>query len=129
MKRHLHSSLTMLVCFTLFATMLTGCKKDAEEPEPEPTTGSEMPEPEPEPEVEPVAEPCVLETFPRDLQQQTLLASAVAVAWNGVIRPFNVGLSPTPDFRCCSPAPAIRAVPKSTISRSESDGRNRFAAT
>jgi peptidoglycan-associated lipoprotein len=62
MKRHLHSSLTMLVCFTLFATMLTGCKKDAEEPEPEPTTGAEIPEPEPEPEVEPEPEPCALET-------------------------------------------------------------------
>ena len=61
MKRHLHSSLTMLVCFTLFATMLTGCKEEAEEPEPEPTTGAEMPEPEPEP-VEPVAEPCVVGT-------------------------------------------------------------------
>ena len=61
MKRHLHSSLTWLVCFTLFATMLTGCKDDAEEPEPEPTVGAEEPEPEPEP-VEPVAEPCVLET-------------------------------------------------------------------
>jgi peptidoglycan-associated lipoprotein len=62
MKRHLHSSLTALVCLTLSAVMLTGCKKDAEEPEPEETTGSEIPEPEPEPEVEPVAEPCVLET-------------------------------------------------------------------
>lgn len=61
MKKHLHSSFAVLVCFTLFAAMLTGCKKDAEEPEPEPTTGYEMPEPEPEP-VEPVAEPCVLET-------------------------------------------------------------------
>ena len=35
MKRHLHSSLTVLVCFTAFAVMLTGCKKEAEEPEPE----------------------------------------------------------------------------------------------
>ena len=57
MKRHLHSSLTMLVCFTLFATMLTGCKKDAEEPEPEPTTGAEIPEPEPEVEETAAAEP------------------------------------------------------------------------
>jgi peptidoglycan-associated lipoprotein len=62
MKRHLHSSLTVLVCFTLFATMLTGCKEEAEEPEPEPTTGAEAPEPEPEPVVEPVEEPCVVET-------------------------------------------------------------------
>ncbi len=64
MKRHLHSSLTMLVCFTLFATMamMTGCKKDAEEPEPEPTVGEEAP-PEPEPvAVEPEPEPCVVET-------------------------------------------------------------------
>ena len=43
MKRHLNSSLTVLVCLTLFATMLMGCKKDAEEPEPEETTGSEIP--------------------------------------------------------------------------------------
>jgi len=62
MKRHLHSSLTVLVCFTLFATMLTGCKEEAEEPEPEPTTGAEAPEPEPELVVEPVEEPCVVET-------------------------------------------------------------------
>ena len=62
MKRHLNSSLTALVCLTLFATMLMGCKKEAEEPEPEETTGSEIPEPEPEVEVEPVEEPCVLET-------------------------------------------------------------------
>ena len=62
MKRHLHSSLTVLVCFTAFAVMLAGCKKDAEEPEPEETVGAEIPEPEPEPEIEPVAEPCVLET-------------------------------------------------------------------
>lgn len=62
MKRHLHSSLTVLVCFTLFATMLTGCKEEAEEPEPGPTTGAEAPEPEPEPVVEPVEEPCVVET-------------------------------------------------------------------
>ena len=61
MKKHLHSSFAVLVCFTLFAATLTGCKEDAEEPEPEPTTGAEMPEPEPEP-VEPVAEPCVVET-------------------------------------------------------------------
>ena len=61
MKRHLHSSLTVLVGFTLCAAMLMGCKEDAEEPEPEETTGSEIPEPEPEP-VEPVAEPCVIET-------------------------------------------------------------------
>jgi len=42
--------------------MLTGCKEEAEEPEPEPTTGAEAPEPEPEPVVEPVEEPCVVET-------------------------------------------------------------------
>ena len=62
MKRHLHASLTVLVGFTLVATMLTGCKEEAEEPEPEPTTGAEIPEPEPEPMVEPLEEPCVVET-------------------------------------------------------------------
>jgi len=62
MKGHLHSSLTVFVGFTLVATMLTGCKDDPE-PEPEPTTGYEEPEPEPEPvAVEPIEEPCVLET-------------------------------------------------------------------
>ena len=61
MKGQLHSSLTVLVGFTLIATMLTGCKDDPE-PEPEPTTGAEEPEPEPEPMAEPVAEPCVVET-------------------------------------------------------------------
>jgi peptidoglycan-associated lipoprotein len=61
MKGYLHSSLTVLVGFTLIATMLTGCKDDPE-PEPEPTTGAEEPEPEPEPVVEPVEEPCVIET-------------------------------------------------------------------
>jgi len=62
MKRHLNSSLTVLVCLTLFATMLIGCKKDAEEPEPEETTGSEIPEPEPDFDVEPVEQPCAVET-------------------------------------------------------------------
>jgi len=62
MKRQLNSSLTVLVCLTLFATMLVGCKKDAEEPEPEETTGSEIPEPEPEIDVEPAEQPCVVET-------------------------------------------------------------------
>ena len=62
MKGHLHSSLTVLVGFPLIATMLTGCKDDLE-PEPEPTTDAEAPEAEPEPmAVEPVEEPCVLET-------------------------------------------------------------------
>jgi peptidoglycan-associated lipoprotein len=62
MKRHLNSSLTVLVCLTLFVTMSIGCKKDTEEPEPEETTGSEIPEPEPEVAVEPAEEPCVVET-------------------------------------------------------------------
>ena len=62
MKRHLNSSLTVLVCLTLFATISIGCKKDAEEPEPEETAGSEIPEPEPEVDVEPVEQPCVVET-------------------------------------------------------------------
>ncbi len=61
MKRHFNSSLTVLVCLTLAATMSIGCK-DAEEPEPEVTAGSEIPEPEPEVEVEPVEQPCVVET-------------------------------------------------------------------
>ena len=54
MKRHLNSSLTVLVCLTLFATISIGCKKDAEEPETEETAGSEIPEP--------VEQPCVVET-------------------------------------------------------------------
>ena len=62
MKRHVNSSLTVLVCLTFFGAMLTGCKKDTEEPEPEETTGAEIPEPEPEVEVEPVEEPCAFET-------------------------------------------------------------------
>ena len=62
MKRHLNSSFSVLVCLTLFATMLVACKKDAEEPEPEVTTGAEAPEPEPEIAIEPVEEPCVVET-------------------------------------------------------------------
>ena len=79
MKRHLHSSLTVLVCFTLFATMLTGCKKDAEEPEPEPTVGAEEPAPEPEPEVEPMAEACVLETVYFAFDSSELDSAARAV--------------------------------------------------
>jgi peptidoglycan-associated lipoprotein len=62
MKRHLNSSFTVLVCLTLFATMLMGCKKDAEEPEAEDTTGSEIPEPEPDFDVEPAEQPCAVET-------------------------------------------------------------------
>ena len=60
MKGHLHSSLTVLVGFTLALTMLTACKEDPE-PEPEPTTGYEEPEPEPV-VVEPMEEPCAFET-------------------------------------------------------------------
>jgi peptidoglycan-associated lipoprotein len=62
MKRHLNSSFTVLLCLTVFATMLVACKKDAEEPAAEPTTGYEAPEPEPEVYVAPVEEPCVVET-------------------------------------------------------------------
>ena len=62
MKRHLNSSLSVLVCLTLFATISIGCNKDAEEPAPEETAGSEIPEPEPEVDVEPVEQPCVVET-------------------------------------------------------------------
>jgi peptidoglycan-associated lipoprotein len=82
MKRNLHSSLTVLVCFTLLLTMLTGCKDDAEEPEPEPTTGAE--EPEPEPEVEPVAEPCVLETVYFAFDSSELDSSARAALQEAV---------------------------------------------
>ena len=78
MKRHLNSSLTVLVCLTLFATMSIGCKNDAEEPEPEETTGSEIPEPEPEVEVEPVEEPCVLETVYFEFDSSELDSSARA---------------------------------------------------
>lgn len=63
MKRHVNSSLTVLVCLMFSAAMLMSCKKEAEEPEPEPTTGAEMPEPEPEPvAVEPMEEPCAFRT-------------------------------------------------------------------
>lgn len=76
MKRHLNSSLTVLVCLTLCAAMTMGCKKDAEEPEPEETAGSEIPEPEPEFEVEPVEEPCVLETVYFEFDSSELDGSA-----------------------------------------------------
>jgi peptidoglycan-associated lipoprotein len=76
MKRHLNSSLTVLVCLTLFATMLIGCKKDAEEPEPEETTGSEIPEPEPEIDVEPAEEPCAIETVYFEFDSSELDSSA-----------------------------------------------------
>jgi len=62
MTRHLNLSLTVLVCLTLLATISIGCKKDAEEPVPEETAGSEIPEPEPEVAVEPIEQPCVVET-------------------------------------------------------------------
>ncbi len=62
MKGYLNSSFTVLMCLALFATMLVACKKEVAEPEPEVTTGWEEPEPEPEISVEPVAEPCVIET-------------------------------------------------------------------
>ena len=76
MKRHLNSSLTVLVCLTLFATMLIGCKKDAEEPEPEETTGSEIPEPEPEVDVQPAEEPCAIETVYFEFDSSELDSSA-----------------------------------------------------
>jgi peptidoglycan-associated lipoprotein len=85
MKRHLNSSFTALVCFTLFATMMVGCKKDAEEPEPEPTTGAEAPpEPEPEIEVQPVAEPCVIETVYFAFDSSELDSSARAALQEAV---------------------------------------------
>ncbi len=61
MKRQLNPSLAALLCLTLFAVLVVGCKKDAEEPEVEDTTGFEVPEPEPI-EVEPMEDPCAFET-------------------------------------------------------------------
>ena len=84
MKRHLNSSFTVLVCLTLFATMLVGCKKDVEEPEPEETTGSEIPEPEPEVEVEPAPEPCVVETVYFAFDSSDLDSSARAALQEAV---------------------------------------------
>jgi peptidoglycan-associated lipoprotein len=63
MKRQLNPSLTALLCLTLFAVLVVGCKKETEEVVEEETTGAELPpEPEPEPVVEPVEEPCAFET-------------------------------------------------------------------
>jgi len=84
MKRHLNSSLTVLVCVTLFATMLVGCKKDAEEPEPEVTTGSEVPEPEPDFGVEPSEGPCVIETVYFAFDSSELDSSARAALQEAV---------------------------------------------
>jgi len=84
MKRHLNSSFMALVCLSLFATVLVGCKKDAEEPEPEPTTGAEAPEPEPEIEVQPVAEPCVVETVYFAFDSSELDSSARAALQEAV---------------------------------------------
>jgi peptidoglycan-associated lipoprotein len=78
MKRHLNSSLTVLVCLTLIATVSIGCKKDAEEPEPEETTGYEIPEPEPEVEVEPAAQPCAVETVYFEFDSSDLDSSSRA---------------------------------------------------
>ncbi len=84
MKRHLNSFLTVAVGLTLVATALTGCKKDAEEPEPEVTTGSEMPEPEPEIAVEPSEEPCVVETVYFAFDSSDLDSSARAALQTAV---------------------------------------------
>ncbi|MGB8332229.1 MAG: OmpA family protein [Polyangiales bacterium] len=84
MKRQLNTSLTVLVCFTVFAIMSIGCKKDAKEPEPEVTTGYEMPEPEPEVEVEPVEEACVLETVYFAFDSSELDSSARAAIQSAV---------------------------------------------
>lgn len=64
MKRQRNSSLTALLCLTLFAAFVAGCKKDTEEVVVEETVGVEIPEPEPMPEVvvEPMEEPCAFET-------------------------------------------------------------------
>ncbi|MEM7434323.1 MAG: OmpA family protein [Myxococcota bacterium] len=61
MKRQPNPSLTALLCVTLCAVVLVGCKDDPE-PVVEDTTGSEMPEPEPEVMITPIEEPCNLET-------------------------------------------------------------------
>jgi len=84
MKRQLNTSLTVLVCFTAFAMMSTGCKKDAKEPEPEVTTGYEMPEPEPEVEVQPAEQPCVLETVYFAFDSSELDSSARAAIQSAV---------------------------------------------
>ena len=107
MKRHVNSSLTVLVCLMFSAAPLVGCKKKTEEPEPEPTTGAEMPEPEPEPEVEPVEEPCSFQT--------------VYFAFD------SSELDPTSAF--FSRVHVIRGAPRSTTSRSASAARNRCAGT
>ena len=83
MKRQVNSSFTVLVCLTVFATMLVGCKKDAEEPEPEPTTGYEAPEPEPEVYVAP-EEPCVVETVYFAFDSSELDSSARAALQEAV---------------------------------------------
>jgi len=82
--RQLNTSLVVLVCFTAFAIMSIGCKKDAKEPEPEVTTGYEMPEPEPEVEVEPVEEACVLETVYFAFDSSELDSSARAAIQSAV---------------------------------------------
>lgn len=51
-----------LLCVTLFAILMVGCKDKTEEVVVEETTGSEAPEPEPEVEVMPVQEPCSFQT-------------------------------------------------------------------
>jgi peptidoglycan-associated lipoprotein len=84
MKRQVNSSLAVLVCFTAFAVMSIGCKKDAKEPEPEATTGYEMPEPEPEVEVQPVEEGCVLETVYFAFDSSELDSSARAAIQSAV---------------------------------------------
>lgn len=84
MMRQLNTSLVVLVCFTAFAIMSIGCKKDAKEPEPEVTTGYEMPEPEPEVEVEPVEEACVLETVYFAFDSSELDSSARAAIQSAV---------------------------------------------
>ena len=84
MKRQLNTSLAVLVCFTAFAIMSIGCKKDAQEPEPEATTGYEMPEPEPEVAVEPAEEACVLETVYFAFDSSELDSSARAAIQSAV---------------------------------------------
>lgn len=84
MKRHLNSSLTVLLGLALVATVSIGCKKDAEEPEPEETTGSEFPEPEPEIEVEPAEQPCAVETVYFEFDSAELDSSSRAALQEAV---------------------------------------------
>lgn len=83
MKRQLNPSLTALLCVTLLAVVLVGCKDDPE-PVVEDTTGSEIPEPEPEVEVMPMEEPCVVETVYFEFNSSDLDSSSRAALQEAV---------------------------------------------